>query len=332
MTCAELKEQCAAWALGALEADEQAAAQAHLAGAGPHEGCHEALAQARRTIDALGAALPPEAPAAGTWAAIERAIGAEAAVASVATAAAAEIPTPAASLAPAAPVAASPTVGARAGAAEIDTTTAPRPRPAKGRARRLALGALPWTLLAAAALYLFWMSGRLGEERRGRADLMSATRAAVQGHEQARAFATVASEARVRCEADLRLARDQLDLQTKAVAMLEHPATRVVSFEAKGTLGSRATAIVNLHERQGMVVASGVQAPAGKDYELWVIKGDQKLAAGLLRGTGDGRIMALIDPALLAGGADTLAVTLEPAGGGPVPLGEVVLVAALPQS
>ncbi len=59
-----------------------------------------------------------------------------------------------------------------------------------------------------------------------------------------------------------------------------------------------------------------------------MIRGNDKLAAGLLHGTDP---VAVIDPALLAS-ADAFAVTLEPAGGGPTPRGELIMVGIVPKT
>jgi anti-sigma-K factor RskA len=117
------------------------------------------------------------------------------------------------------------------------------------------------------------------------------------------------------------------------VAMLQLPATRVVAFAAKvDTGGGGATAIVNMQAKRAMILAHGMPKPAGKDFELWVIRGDEKIAAGLMRGGAAGQLLVEVDPTLLAQGADALAVTLEPEGGGPAPRGDLVLLAAMPKS
>jgi anti-sigma-K factor RskA len=77
VTCGEFREVAAAYALGALDRDELREAEAHLAGAGPHEGCLEALEQARATATALAAALPAIRPPLAVWRAIEARLGRE---------------------------------------------------------------------------------------------------------------------------------------------------------------------------------------------------------------------------------------------------------------
>lgn len=70
MTCAEFKEQVAAFALGILDADERAACERHLAER-EHQGCLSALAEANDAVAVLGLALPAVTPSPATWSAIE---------------------------------------------------------------------------------------------------------------------------------------------------------------------------------------------------------------------------------------------------------------------
>jgi anti-sigma-K factor RskA len=75
VTCVEALELAAADALGALEPEERAALEAHLAGPGPHEGCPEAVDRARFTAAELARALPEVKPDPGVWRAIEARTG-----------------------------------------------------------------------------------------------------------------------------------------------------------------------------------------------------------------------------------------------------------------
>jgi anti-sigma-K factor RskA len=137
---------------------------------------------------------------------------------------------------------------------------------------------------------------------------------------------------RTRCESDLKQAERELVERAEAVALLARGSTRVVQLGPQVPApGPRAVAIVNLDEKRGVLVADGLAAKPGGDYELWVIKGGEKKAAGLLRGTPDRPLYARIDPELLAGGVDALAVTFEPPGGGKTPRGPIVIVGALPK-
>jgi anti-sigma-K factor RskA len=113
-----------------------------------------------------------------------------------------------------------------------------------------------------------------------------------------------------------------------AVALLALPGTKVVPLAPQGDAPQRAVALVNVAAHRAVVVGTGLVPQEGKDYELWVIRGDQKLAAGLMRGGPSGTVTVEVDPRLLASGLDALAVTLEPAGGGEQPRGPILLVGA----
>jgi anti-sigma-K factor RskA len=127
-------------------------------------------------------------------------------------------------------------------------------------------------------------------------------------------------------------AESELELRAEAVAMLSSPSTRVVALAAQpgAPSGLAATALVDVAGKRGLVVVGGVTPQAGKDLELWVIRGQEKRAAGLLRGSGS--VIAPIDPKLFADGADAFAITLEPEGGGPAPRGPALLVGAMPKT
>ncbi|HWU90341.1 MAG TPA: anti-sigma factor [Kofleriaceae bacterium] len=76
MTCAEFHELVMHYALGALDDAERETCEAHLRQAA-HPGCFEALRKASAAVALVPASLEPVAPAAGTWAAIEGALGRE---------------------------------------------------------------------------------------------------------------------------------------------------------------------------------------------------------------------------------------------------------------
>lgn len=76
MTCEEFQDIAGAFALGALDAVEQAAAEEHLLER-EHRGCPEALGRARETAAALASALAPVAPSPSVWRAIVARAGLE---------------------------------------------------------------------------------------------------------------------------------------------------------------------------------------------------------------------------------------------------------------
>jgi anti-sigma-K factor RskA len=100
-------------------------------------------------------------------------------------------------------------------------------------------------------------------------------------------------------------------------ALLAAPGTQLLELQSSGPSPTplHARVLYNRQLGRGLVVASGEQAPAGKDFELWVIRGGTPFPAGLLRLEG-GVARLVVDPLLLRGGTpDVFAVTLEPAGG-----------------
>jgi anti-sigma-K factor RskA len=120
---------------------------------------------------------------------------------------------------------------------------------------------------------------------------------------------------------DAKHARDEAE---RAVALAADAQTRVVMLEAHGT-SLNARVLWNEAQHRGVVVASGPEAEHGKDYELWVIRGDKKIPAGLIHPSG-GQAFAVLDTALIEPGADALAVTLEASGGAAQPEGPIILV------
>jgi anti-sigma-K factor RskA len=212
-------------------------------------------------------------------------------------------------------------------AIEADTARAGSTERAGGRARRGSMGAWPWLVAAAMLLVIVWLGW-------SRVELANRLDGSDRDLAAARAEKARLTDARVKCEQDLEAARGQLALRSQAMAMLALPTGRVVALapEPGAPPSLRATAIMDLKDRRGMLVVTGLAAQPGKDFELWVIKGDEKRPAGLLRESGGQAILTALDPAQLADGADKLAITLEPAGGSQIPRGSLMLSAIMPKS
>lgn len=129
------------------------------------------------------------------------------------------------------------------------------------------------------------------------------------------------------CERDLDSMRARFRQQEDAVALLRRPGTQVVPLAAQGNSRMAANAILNPRSDQGYVLVGGVRPVSGKDLELWVIRGQDKLPAGLLHPDSRGRALHPIAGTLLTDGLpDALAVTVEPKGGSLSPTGPIVLV------
>ncbi|MDQ0728632.1 anti-sigma factor [Microbacterium sp. W4I20] len=79
--------------------------------------------------------------------------------------------------------------------------------------------------------------------------------------------------------------------------------------------GGTATAHWSASAGAAVLVTDGIPAPAdGKDYELWYVRGDDAIPAGVFD-VEDGRATAALDGDMQAG--DVIAVTVEQAGGSP---------------
>jgi hypothetical protein len=75
MTCDEVLERAAAYALNILEPAEHEACARHLRGPGPHRGCVVAVEEARAVAASLSDRLPERAPPPELWRAIEARLG-----------------------------------------------------------------------------------------------------------------------------------------------------------------------------------------------------------------------------------------------------------------
>lgn len=110
------------------------------------------------------------------------------------------------------------------------------------------------------------------------------------------------------------------------VSQLQRPASVVALDEIRSApdaeqatvrLDSGATATAHWSGQLGeaVLVASGLDRPdPDKTFELWFVRGDQPISAGIFD-TVDGEATALLDGAMHAG--DAIAVTVEQAGGSP---------------
>jgi anti-sigma-K factor RskA len=322
VTCAEFKENVAAYVLGALEPDEHAACDAHLAETRRHEGCHDELRRATEAAGLLATSLPPVGPSERVWDAIAAEIGlAEG---------------------EGAPAAARPGRSARVTAVRPASRgpSAPRGREpsAPRRGGRWREG-IAWSLAAAGIATAVFLGAqrRILDERLGRAqDELVLSRGElsdslarlerVEGDLGGR-MRTVALE-REACVRDLQSMRVSLAEKEAALELLGSPDTQLVQLAAQGDVPYRASALVNSPREEGLVLASALAPQAGKDYQLWLIRGDRKISAGLLPTDEAGLpTLARISRDLLEGGApDAFAITVEPAGGMPQPTGPIVLV------
>jgi anti-sigma-K factor RskA len=110
----------------------------------------------------------------------------------------------------------------------------------------------------------------------------------------------------------------------RIAAVLAAPDVQTHSASVQG-VGS-GTVAVSRARNEAVFVASGLrQVPSSRTYQLWVIDRGQARSAGLL-GTG-GQVSRVIDGDL--GGADAVALTVEPRRGSPQPTSDPVLAVNL---
>ena len=174
---------------------------------------------------------------------------------------------------------------------------------------------LPW-LVAAAALIFGAMEWSTARSLRKNVGAMETTLASTGSIEQ---------RARIDCLHSLAEARAEAELQKKALDALQEPNVELVALAPKGDAPT-VRAVWNPTNKTAFVIARGAIRAADKDFELWVIRGQEKIAAGLLKPDANGVAILEIDRNLLQGPVDAFVVTLEPAGGGPIPLGPAVNV------
>jgi anti-sigma-K factor RskA len=271
MTCEEFCEQAGAWALGALEADEVAALEAHLRVPGEHHGCLEALADARQIALELTTQLPTERPSPSVWDRIEKDLGPEQA----------------------------------------------QPMPLPTRRSRAPMA---WALAAAASIAAIWFGLAFRQERDSRqAELANAAAARTTAHASLVTAERAAKRAdldRLACLKDIEALRTDSELQKEALALLEDPTTKIISFASQAGDAYRASALWNASTGRAIVLSSGLAQKPGSDFELWIIRGKgAPQPAGFLRTRPDGTAVGEISHALLADGApDAFAVSIEPAG------------------
>jgi anti-sigma-K factor RskA len=114
----------------------------------------------------------------------------------------------------------------------------------------------------------------------------------------------------------------------QAFELIQAPETREVTFGQGQPAPPRGRVFVN--PSGVLLVASRLPAPpAGKTYEMWIIRGGKPAPAGLFASNAQGDAFHLYRPASPAAPGDIVAVTLEVAGGVNAPTSMPVIAAAL---
>jgi anti-sigma-K factor RskA len=110
---------------------------------------------------------------------------------------------------------------------------------------------------------------------------------------------------------------NDLDDANSVVALLSDPNARV-----NESAGGEANLVVTPTGRAALVVRRLAPAPAGRDYEIWVIEDGVPQRAGLFERPGVAMLTRRV------GRGQTVAVTLEPDGGVDAPTGDPLFTAA----
>ena len=300
MTCEEFNESVALYVLAAASADEQRVMEAHLATHQAHQGCEAALAGALELAAKFSLAVPGVKPSAGVWAKIAEALP----------------------------------------AAEANVV------PLRAKPKTWMRSALPWGLALAAGIALVVLVRDRKSLREREQHFVDAARvtqsaelAAVAELDRTRSGLERATRELEGTETALEGARGALDRQSLAMELVSLPDTQVVSFAAAPGAAAKSggvriptvRALYNPGRRQAVLVATGVTAVAGKDFELWLMRDKKPVAAGLLKLGAANLAVVVVDPKLLASGAfQAFALSLEPAGGSTeAPRGPVLLLGAV---
>jgi hypothetical protein len=127
------------------------------------------------------------------------------------------------------------------------------------------------------------------------------------------------------------------DLQTKLakqerlLQVMEAPQVRLVQLNgAQPAPESTGRVYFDPRTLDAIFIAHDLaQPPSDKDYQLWMIKGSEKIDAGVFTTDADGKVIlqlkTISDPESIA----AFAVTLEPKGGVPQPTGQIHLLGTI---
>jgi anti-sigma-K factor RskA len=128
--------------------------------------------------------------------------------------------------------------------------------------------------------------------------------------------------------AELRSTGAQAAALRQAFELIQASETREVTFGQGRPAPPRGRVFVN---RAGLLLlASRLPAPpSGKTYEMWLIRDGKPVPAGLFASNAEGNAFHLYRPRTPAAVGDTVAVTLEVAGGVNAPTSPPIIVAAL---
>jgi hypothetical protein len=121
----------------------------------------------------------------------------------------------------------------------------------------------------------------------------------------------------------------QLALVRQALLAASDPTSRVATLTGTDAApGASGIAVIPASGTGYLVLRDLPALPAGEVYQAWYLAGGVPTSAGLMDPSASGlTVMAGVEP---VAGTDTIALTVEPAGGVPQPTGAVVVAGTLP--
>ena len=125
----------------------------------------------------------------------------------------------------------------------------------------------------------------------------------------------------------------ELQKKSSYLAILQAPAVEVVTLNGlEAAPLANATVFLAPAENRALFSAQNLEAlPTGKDYQLWMLVGNQPIDAGLLQADAEGRFVAAFSISVSPEDLSAFAVTVEPKGGVPQPTGAMVLLGVVPK-
>lgn len=255
MTESEFLEQVDIWALGGLSDIERAQMEQFLT-QHPSAGIQEAYRRAFRTAALLGASLEPVPASDDVWQRIEAALPA-------------------------------PKTGASNGVSTVTPIRKPR--------RWLAAG---WAIAAAAAVLVLWLildRSRASDREIALQEQFREAQIALAAQRGDVLAAAGVQERLGSCERDLLELRERDALASEAVALLELPGTQLIPLERKtGVSDLAANAVYHRGVKRAYVVVAGLPKTSTAQYQVWLVRSGQRLAAGTAVAGADGRAIARV--------------------------------------
>ena len=187
-----------------------------------------------------------------------------------------------------------------------------------------AMPALAGTAVLAAVLLFIWaflLNQQVNDLQDQVADLTNDTNLLVT---QLETLQTDNNDLRVRND----LLQQELQAQEDILASYQAPGTNTLAIS--DTTGehpeARATLTVAPEGNSATFVAANLPLlNADQVYQLWIIRGDQPLSAGIFEVDENGRVILNVDPTLAAT-FDAVGVSIEPAGGSETPTPDQIIL------